>query len=193
MHEAYRTSRRGSNPRVNWFTGNAHFGGGRAMFKRRFHHMASVVAGTLLVLMSGTAPACGESLFHVGKGVTFRDYSAPLPGKILIVAHTKGELILAERLAAAGHDVRIVADPNEIGEVLAEGDFDIVLTLFAQRQIVEAQMRSIASSASYLPVAQENTPEEAAAKDVTRYALSTGDSVKHFLRSIHRTLKSQRA
>ncbi|MEJ2238438.1 MAG: hypothetical protein P8X82_09095 [Gemmatimonadales bacterium] len=163
------------------------------MFKRMFNQMASVVVGAVLVFMSGAAPACGESLFHVGKGVTFRDYTAPLPGKILIVARTEGELILAERLAAAGHNVRIVADANEIGAVLADGDFDIVMTLFAQRQIVEAQMRSVASNVSYLPVAQKNTPEEAAAKDITRYALSTGDSIKHFLRSIHRTLKSQRA
>lgn len=163
------------------------------MFERKFRQMAHIVLAALLVFMSETASACGESLFHVGKGVTFRDYTAPLPGKILIVARTEGELILAERLAAAGHEVRIVADPNEIGDVLADADFDIVMTLFAQRQIVEAQLRSVASNVSYLPVAQKNTPEEAAAKDVTRYALSTGDSIKHFLRSIHRTLKSQRA
>jgi hypothetical protein len=34
---------------------------------------------------------CGESLFRVGKGLTYRDYTAPFPGNILIVANTEGE------------------------------------------------------------------------------------------------------
>ena len=150
--------------------------------------LAAVIA---LAPLSPPAFGCGESLFHVGKGVLFREYTAPLPGKILMVARTEGELMMAERLAAAGHEVRVIADANQIGSMLAGENFDIVMTLFKERRIVQEQTRMLAS-VSYLPVAQDGTDEEAAAKAVTRNALSTEDTVKRFLRAIHKTLKSTR-
>ena len=142
-------------------------------------------------VLSSSALACGESLFHVGKGVVFHEYTAPLPGKILLVARTEGELRMAERLAAAGHDVRVIADANQIGTELAAHNFDIVMTLFKQRQLVEAQTRQVASNVSYLPVAEQGTFEVKEAKVLTRHALSTESSVKRFLRSIHKTLKQR--
>jgi ABC-type microcin C transport system duplicated ATPase subunit YejF len=58
-----------------------------------------------------------------------------------MVARTESELILAERLTAAGHDVKTIADPGQIGQELAQSDFNIVLTLFAERQVVARQMQ----------------------------------------------------
>ncbi|MFT5484535.1 MAG: hypothetical protein ACI9GW_003201 [Halieaceae bacterium] len=147
---------------------------------------------TLILVFANSAWACGESLFHVGKGVVFREYTAPLPGKILMVARTAGELILAERLTAAGHDVKTIADPGQIGQELAQSDFNIVMTLFAERQTVALQMQNAANNISYLPVARDGTDEITAANAVTRHALSTDDSVKNFLRAIHRTLKQHK-
>ncbi len=141
-----------------------------------------------LLLLPLEAAACGESLFRVGKGVAYREYTAPLPGKILVVAKTEGELVLVQRLAAAGHDIHVVSEPEQIGDELIKHRFDIVMTLFKQRQIVE-QARSIASSAVYLPVAAANSQEEKLAKAINRHAPSTDDSVRAFLKAIHRTLK----
>ncbi len=140
-------------------------------------------------LISGNVFACGESLFRVGKGVNFREYTAPLPGNILVVAKTEAELALVERLAAAGHDIHVVSDPSEIRDELQEREFDIVLAYFSQRDTVEAQ--TAATSITYLPVAIEGTEEEAMAKGMFERSLSNEDSVKKFLKTIHRTLKAQ--
>lgn len=140
-------------------------------------------------LISGNVFACGESLFRVGKGVHFREYTAPLPGNIIVVARTDAELALVERLAAAGHDIHVVSDPSEIRDVLQEHDFDIVLAYFSEREIVEAQTAS--SSATFLPVTMDGTIEESQAEQMFERSLSNEDSVKKFLKTIHRTLKSQ--
>ena len=140
-------------------------------------------------LISGSVLACGESLFRVGKGVNFREYTAPLPGNILVVAKTEAELAMVERLAAAGHDIHVVSDPSEISDELKEHEFDIVLAYFSQREAVDAQTAS--SSATYLPVAMNGTAEEDQAEQMYERSLSNDDSVKKFLKTIHRTLKSQ--
>lgn len=140
-------------------------------------------------LISGNVLACGESLFRVGKGVNFREYTAPLPGNILVVAKTEAELAMVERLAAAGHDIHVVSDPSEISDELKEHEFDIVLAYFSQRDDVVAQTAS--SSATYLPVAMNGTSEEDQAASMYERSLSNDDSVKKFLKTIHRTLKSQ--
>jgi len=144
-----------------------------------------------VTLLSVDAMACGESLFRVGKGLTYREYTAPFPGNILIVANTEGELALADRLIAAGHRVDIVSDPAEIAARLENGHYDIVMSLYSQAKVVETQMAS--GSASYLPVAREGTAEEQLVESTYKRSLSTDDSVKTFLKTIHRTLKDDGA
>ncbi len=140
-------------------------------------------------LISGNVFACGESLFRVGKGVNFREYTAPLPGNILVVAKTEAELAMVERLAAAGHDIHVVSDPSEIRDELQQHEIDIVLAYFSEREIVAAQTAS--STASFLPVTMDGTAERSQAKQMFERSLSSDDSVKKFLKTIHRTLKSQ--
>lgn len=140
-------------------------------------------------LGSADVLACGESLFRVGKGLTYRDYTAPFPGNILIVANTEGELAMVERLAAAGHHVHVVSDPDGISDQLPDEQFEIVMAYYTQREIVETQLRG--SSVTYLPVAHAGTPEEESAESEYRRSLSSDDSVKTFLKTIHRTLKDR--
>ena len=140
-----------------------------------------------VTLLSVDAIACGESLFRVGKGLTYREYTAPFPGNILIVANTEGELALADRLVAAGHRVDVVSDPADIAARLESSHYDIVMSLYSQAEVVETQMAN--NSASYLPVALEGTAEEQMVESTYKRSLSTDDSVKTFLKTIHRTLK----
>ena len=98
---------------------------------------------------------------------------------------------MAGRFAAAGHEVRIVSEPEQISDELAKQSFDIVMTRFKQRQIMELN-RNMASTAVYLPVAAANSQEEKLAKAINRHAPSANDSVKAFLKAIHRTLKEAR-
>jgi len=151
--------------------------------------VVATLAGCMIALLAGNVYACGESLFRVGKGVSFREYTAPLPGSILVVAKTEAELAMVERLAAAGHDIHIVSDPAEIGEELKNHKIDIVLAYFSQRDEVESQ--SSEAAVTYIPVAMDGTLELSQAGELYPRSLSNGDSVKKFLKTIHRTLKTQ--
>ena len=50
----------------------------------------------LLVFFGANAWACGDSLYRVGKGVSYRVYTAPLPGNVLVYGSSEA----AEELAA---------------------------------------------------------------------------------------------
>lgn len=157
------------------------------MSNRKF--LATITICVFTILVSNTY-ACGESLFRVGKGVTFREYSAPLPGSILVVANTEAEMVLVERLAAAGHDIHVVSDPSEIGAELQNHDVDIVLAYYSQREFVEAQM-SDSLTVTFIPVAQDGTQEVSQADASYQQSLTNEDSVLIYLKTIHKTLKSQ--
>jgi len=134
--------------------------------------------------------ACGESLFRVGKGVSFREYSAPLPGSILVVASTQAEMEMVDRLADAGHDIHVVSDPSEIRAELQNHDVDIVLAYYSQREFVEEQM-SDSLTATFIPVAQDGTQEVSQADALYQQSLTNDDSVLKYLKTIHKTLRSQ--
>lgn len=142
------------------------------------------------VMIGNDALACGESLFRVGRGVLYREYTAPLPGTILIVAQTESELAMAERIAAAGHDVHVVSRPEAIGSEITSSDhaFDLVLAYFSQRAEVEAQ--TSATSITYLPVVLDES-EQAQAETLYGRHVADQASVKRFLRSIHSTLRAR--
>ena len=150
----------------------------------------TALAACMLTLFAGNAFACGESLFRVGKGVAFREYTAPLPGSILVVAKTEAELALVERLAAAGHDIHVVSDPSDIGEDLQNHDINVVLAYYSEREVVEDEMSAMAS-ATYIPVVKDGTQETSEASGRYQRSISSEDSVLKYLKTIHRTLKSQ--
>jgi len=145
-------------------------------------------AGCIMALLAGNVYACGESLFRVGKGVSFREYTAPLPGSILVVANTESEMTLVNRLAAAGHSIYVISDPSQIGDEIQNRQVDIVLAHFSQRDEVEAY--DLAAT-SFIPVAQTGTSEVSQAGKLYQRSLSNDDSVLRFLKTIHKTLKAQ--
>lgn len=151
---------------------------------------AAVVALLITVTFANVALACGESLYRVGRDVLYREYTAPLPGNLLVVARTEAELMMAERLAAAGHDVHVVSGPAAIGEEIAGSDhtFDLVLAYFSQRTEIEVQTAS--RSISYLPVVLDPA-EKARAEALYGRSVSDQASVKRFLRSIHAVLRGR--
>ena len=151
--------------------------------------LATATICLFAILVSNTY-ACGESLFRVGKGVSFREYSAPLPGSILVVANTEAEMAMVDRLAAAGHDIHVVSDPSEIGTELQNHDVDIVLAYYSQRDFVEAQM-SESDSVTFIPIAQDGTQEVSQADASYQQSLTNEDSVLKYLKTIHKTLKTQ--
>lgn len=152
----------------------------------QYRKLIAVISCLLITLPAGNAFACGESLFRVGKGVAFREYTAPLPGTILAVARTEAELLMVEQLVAAGHDVHVVADPSLVGEELGRYDFDIVLAYYDQRAEIAEQ--TAMASVTFLPVTMEGTNQADQASAEFERTLSNEDDVRQFLRTIHRTL-----
>ena len=143
-----------------------------------------------LLFASFDAQACGESLFRVGRGAAYRAQTAPLPGNVLLVAPSEEARALADRLAAAGHHVRIVETADLIAAELGKEKFDVVLASFNDRELVAAQ--TAGATASYIPVATEEGQQELAAQSFERH-LSADDDFTQFLRVIHRTLRASQA
>ena len=99
--------------------------------------IALAVALTTAFLSQG-AVACGDSLYRVGKGLSYRTYSAPLPGHLLVLATSDAEKQRAELLAKSGHDVHLVASAEDLADELKNGTFDVVIAPYAVRGSVEA-------------------------------------------------------
>ncbi len=135
------------------------------------------------------AHACGESLFRVGRGVAYRAQTAPLPGNVLVVAPSAKSKELAERLAAAGHNVRVVDSPEQIAQEIRSGKYDVVLASYNDRELIETDSAGVAKAPAYIPVATEDSQKALAAQAYPRY-LSINDDFTQYLRVIHRTLKA---
>ena len=83
-------------------------------------------------VLAGNAFACGDSLYRVGKGVSYRVYTAPLPGSVLVYGHTEGAKQLAQELARSGHGVRLVSNNEELQTELESGAYDVVIAAYAE-------------------------------------------------------------
>jgi hypothetical protein len=149
-----------------------------------------LMAIAFVTVAASPASACTEALFRVGKGVHYREYQAPIPGNILMVARTQSERLMAEWLAHTGHNVQVVENPDHLASYLKKDKFDVILAHFDDRDVVAAQERSAGSSAKYVPVANQAAGEQAAAQAQFRQVLGSDSSPRDILKAIHRTLKS---
>ena len=151
-----------------------------------------VVLAALLSSLSSTALACGDSLFRVGKGVSYRVYTAPLPGSVLVYGQTEGGRILAEALAQSGHGVLLVQSEDELQAELKKGGYDVVIAPYSDHQSVESTTGASTSSKTvYLPVALSKEEEKQAEQSYAQVMNAENDELKHYLKAIHKTLKAK--
>ena len=134
------------------------------------------------------AIACGDSLYRVGKGVSYRVYTAPLPGSVLVYGQSEGAKQLAEELARSGHGVRLVSNSEELETELQSGDYDVVIAAYSDHGAVES---SGAAGTAYIPVAQSEEEEVQAKQSYDRVLVAQDDEIKHYLKAIHKTLKAK--
>jgi len=142
------------------------------------------------LISASSAWACGESLFRVGKGVSYREYQAPLPGNILMVARSDDDRIVAEWLSHTGHNVQLVEDADQLAGFLSDGRFDVVLAAYKDREAVAAQEARAGSTAKYIPVAANTPGEEALARAQYKQALADDSTPRDLLKAIHKAMKS---
>jgi hypothetical protein len=147
-----------------------------------------VAALATAALTGGTAYACGDAVYRVGKGVSYRVYTAPLPGSVLVYGEGEGAELLAKELARSGHGVRLVSNDADLQTEIASGAYDVVIAAYSERSTVEAGSESVADAPTYLPVALSDTEEKQARKKHDRVMLAEKDKVKHYLEAIHLTL-----
>ena len=151
--------------------------------KYRFQLLVAIVA----VLFSVDAVACGDSMYRVGKGVSYRVYTAPLPGSVLVYGQSEGAKLLAEALAQSGHGVRYVENEAELQSELSSGTYDVVIASYDDHDKVEAS----GSGTVYLPVAGSKDQAEIAESHYAKVMVADRDEIKHYLKAIHNTLKSR--
>ena len=80
----------------------------------------ALLASLATTLIAGNVLACGDSLYRVGKGVSYRVYTAPLPGSVLVYGEGEGAELLAKELARSGHGVRLVSNDEELKAELTD-------------------------------------------------------------------------
>ena len=149
-----------------------------------------IITALATALVGGNAYACGDSLYRVGKGVSHRTYTAPLPGSVLVYGEGEGAEMLAKELARSGHGVRLVSNDEELQAELGSGDYDVVIAAYSEQSAVEAEVGSASESPTFLPVARTEDEEAEARKEYDRVMLADKDDIKHYLKAIHQTLKN---
>lgn len=146
----------------------------------------------IAVMFSMDAVACGDSLYRVGKGVSYRVYTAPLPGSVLVYGQSEGAKQLAEALAQSGHGVRFVENESDLNSELSSGDYDVVIAPFSERGAVKAsEDASGGSKTTFLPVALTKDEAQVANESYSKVMVADQDEIKHYLKAIHKTLKSK--
>jgi hypothetical protein len=146
-----------------------------------------ILFAAIVVLFSVEAFACGDSMYRVGKGVSYRIYTAPLPGNVLVYGQSDSAKQLADALAQSGHGVRLVNDASDLESELATGAYDVVIASYDEHDKVEAS----ASGTTYLPVVPSRDEAILAEDSYSQVMVADRDEIKHYLKAIHKTLKSR--
>lgn len=150
-----------------------------------------ILASLATVLFAGNAFACGDSLYRVGKGVSYRVYTAPLPGSVLVYGQGEGAEQLAQELARSGHGVRLVSNDQELQAELGSGAYDVVIAAYSDQSAVQSRADAASGSPTFLPVALTTDEEAQARQEYDRVMLAEKDEIKHYLKAIHQTLKQR--
>jgi hypothetical protein len=147
------------------------------------------VVVSVFLLFSAEVFACGDSLYRVGKGVSYRIYTAPLPGNVLVYGESESARQLAQELAQSGHGVRLVENKLALALEMEKGGYDVVIASYRDRASVEANQRG--SGAEYIPVALNEDEEKVARQSYSRVLVADRAEIKHYLKAIHKSLTSK--
>jgi len=149
----------------------------------------TAIIALVTLFLSLEAFACGDSLYRVGKGVSYRVYTAPLPGSVLVYSQSEGARQLAEALAQSGHGVLLVENETEFKAEMDKGGYDVVIAAYSDHAVVEANQED--SGTEFIPVAGSKEEQNAAKQSYDRVLLADQAEIKHYLKAIHKSLKGK--
>ncbi len=148
----------------------------------------AVLLTLIAALLAGNVWACGDSLYRVGKGVSYRVYTAPLPGSVLVYGRTEGSKMLAEALAESGHIVTLADSELDLSLEMSQGQFDVVIAAYSDHNAIES---TSATGTTYLPVALNKEEAKVAEQSYDYVMVADRDEIKNYLKAIHKTLKAK--
>lgn len=151
--------------------------------------LITAIIALVTLFLSLEVLACGDSLYRVGKGVSYRVYTAPLPGSVLVYGQSEGAKQLAEALAQSGHGVHFVENETDFAQEMGKGSYDVVIAAYSDHAMVEANQEG--SGAEFIPVVESDEEEQAAKRAYDRVLLADQAEIKHYLKAIHTSLKSK--
>lgn len=152
---------------------------------------ATTVLVTLIAgLLAGNLWACGDSLYRVGKGISYRVYTAPLPGSVLVYGQTDGARQLAEALSESGHNVQLVDSEMNLSLEMGKGGYDVVIAAYADHDAVESTAPG-SSATTYLPIALSKEEAKVAEQSYGEVLVADRDEIRDYLKAIHKTLKAK--
>lgn len=143
-------------------------------------------------LMTVSVWACGDSLYRVGKGVSYRVYTAPLPGNVLVYSNAEGAQDLANALTESGHNVELVDSELDLSLEMNTGNYDVIIASYDDHTAVEASVETSAMQPAYLPVVLSGSEaEKMAGQSYDQVMVADKDEIKHYLKAIHKSIKSK--
>jgi hypothetical protein len=156
--------------------------------------LAIGLAATALALGSN-AFACGDKLLVVSRGRP-RRMKGSYAAAILVFADPQGSLPAAledgnlrKDLEHAGHRIRTVRTREELGNALATGTYDLVLTDFKTAASIETQARASRSKPTVLPTLFKPTGAELqAAERQYRCVMKTPSAKKDYIATVDEAL-----
>lgn len=152
----------------------------------------SFVIGLAALLLPLDLIACSDTLYRVGKDASYRVYTAPLPGSVLVYGHSEGARQLAEALAQSGHGVRFVDNQIELTSALSTKNYDVVIAPYHDHSAIEASAANSGNNkTTYLPVALNREQAKVASQSYARVLVANQHEIKHYLKAIHKTLKEK--
>ena len=149
----------------------------------------TAIIALVTLFLSPEVFACGESLYRVGKDVSYRVYAAPLPGSVLVYGQSEAAKQLAEALAQSGHGVHFVGNETDFAQEMGTGDYDVVIAAYSDHSMVESNQEG--SDTEFIPVAESREEEHAAKRDYDQVLVADQAEIKHYLKAIHKSLKSK--
>ena len=124
-----------------------------------------VTVGIFTATAAQACPACGDKLSLVGGGVSFERVSqAGPPGRIVFLAEPGSQVQAAEKnlglvaeFKRAGHDVKVVADSDELDRVVREQGADVVIAHWSEAAATAGRLGKGTGSPTVVPMAYKSS------------------------------------
>jgi hypothetical protein len=161
--------------------------------------LSILIVSTFMLSAMMDANACGDKTLRVGRGIRFRQFhqmfASGHPSSILIYspAIPGGKAPqLIDYLKKIGHKPYAVDDAARLSEALKSGQYDLVLTDFADAANVQRLVESSSPRTVVVPVVfKRPKAEETAAARQYKFIVKNPKSGDDFVAAVYQVMKSK--